>query len=145
MPSFLSRASIKTLKYLIHAHKWYVVRVFYNQGVLKMSDGGPLVPQLTASLAVIMKKYHANPGVNRMKNVLSSLFHENSFSCFSCMSLIQLKESWNWLPHSNQTLQTRVEILSWHEKTDSFWESEMNRLSKAEPDNRLHSNTSPST
>ena len=45
-----------------------------------MSDGGPLVLKLTpnldkiskiertASLTLIMKKYHANPGVNRMKN-----------------------------------------------------------------------------
>ena len=48
--------------------------------VLKMTDGGPLVPQLapnleniskierTASLALIMRKYHANPGVNRAKS-----------------------------------------------------------------------------
>ena len=45
-----------------------------------MSDRGPPVPQLTpnaeniskiertASLALIMKKYHANLGVNRMEN-----------------------------------------------------------------------------
>ena len=45
-----------------------------------MRDGGPLVLQLapkpeniskierTASLALIMKKYRANPGVNRAKN-----------------------------------------------------------------------------
>ena len=45
-----------------------------------MSDGGPLVLMLTpnpeniskikstASLALILKKYHANLGVNRMKN-----------------------------------------------------------------------------
>ncbi len=45
-----------------------------------MSDGGPLLLQLapnpetnskierTASLALIMKKYHANPGVNRTDN-----------------------------------------------------------------------------
>ena len=45
-----------------------------------MSDGGPLLRQLTtnpeniskiertASLALIMKKYRANPGVNRTEN-----------------------------------------------------------------------------
>ena len=45
-----------------------------------MSDGGPVLRQLTpnpkniqkiertVSLALIMKKYHANPGVNRTEN-----------------------------------------------------------------------------
>ncbi len=49
-----------------------------------MSHGGPLVPQLTpnpekiskiertASLALIMKKYHGNPGVNWMKNGIAT-------------------------------------------------------------------------
>ena len=53
-----------------------------------MSDRGPLVPQLTLnpknifknppSLALIMKKYHANLGVNRMENgaaIAASVFY----------------------------------------------------------------------
>ncbi len=58
----------------------YMVWILCHQGVLTMSDRGPLVPQLTpnpdniskiertASLALITKKYDANLGVNRMKN-----------------------------------------------------------------------------
>ncbi len=45
---------------------------FLPPGVLKTSDGGPLVPQLAPnpdniSLALIMRKYHANPASIKRK------------------------------------------------------------------------------
>ncbi len=58
-----------------------------------MSDRGPLVPQLTpnlenisigrtASLTLIKKKYHANLGVNLMKNCVAAAAYVK-FKCYS--------------------------------------------------------------